>query len=121
MAVVLFAVFVILVAREFIASKREGKREEQRPAVPDKRTLIRKKLRALRLKEREIERTLDYLKRQWMRGGMSDEEFKKTRMLYEAKLANIRARMDILKEALRTGTLPPEDAGEEENAKEEEG
>ncbi len=119
-AAILFAVFVALVIREVLASREHVDEEKKRiPLVPDKRKIIRKKLRALRLKEREIERTLQYLKRQWMYGGMSEEEFKKTRMLYEAKLANIRARMDILREALRTGTLPPEEEAEEEKDSEE--
>jgi len=121
-AAILLVIFVALVVTQARHAKREGSEERRNePRRIDKRRLIRKKLRALRLKEKEIEETLNVLTTQWMRGQMSEEEYRKTKTLYEAKLANIRAKIKILKEALSSSGAHNnnEDTDEERNGGEE--
>ncbi len=95
---VLFVIFVILLLVQLKAERTS--RKTQKMEKKDKRRLLRAQIRALRLKEREIEETLKELTRQWMTGKMDEDEYRKTKTLYEAKLANIRARIRMLRSML---------------------
>lgn len=95
---VLFVIFIVLLIVQMRAGRAEKK--EKKLDKKERKRLIRMRIRALRLKEKEIEETLKELTRQWMTGKMEEEEYRKTKTLYEAKLANIRAKIRMLRRML---------------------